>query len=245
MPHDRKPPYDKSITLMGMSGVGKSYFSMKLAEWGWHSYSCDVEIGKDLLGVEDELQPDDIRVLMEYLGLLGDPSKGGILMDEFIKRQKFYKISEMLMLLKLAQVIDKSRNKKGIEYFVNDSTGSLCEITDEDVIDYVGDVTKIVYIKASGEEEAELLQRAQDYPKPIYYPPEFFQGWVEQYLSEQGLSDVSKMDPQGFARWVFPLLLESRKPKYQAIADKHGITITSAQLQACETEAQFKELVGL
>jgi len=204
MPHDRKPPYDKSITLMGMSGVGKSYFSMKLAEWGWHSYSCDVEIGKDLLGVEDELQP-----------------------------------------LKLAQVIDKSRNKKGIEYFVNDSTGSLCEITDEDVIDYVGDVTKIVYIKASGEEEAELLQRAQDYPKPIYYPPEFFQGWVEQYLSEQGLSDVSKMDPQGFARWVFPLLLESRKPKYQAIADKHGITITSAQLQACETEAQFKELVGL
>lgn len=240
MPH--KPYKDKTaITLMGMSGVGKSYFSMKLAEWGWHSYSCDVEIGKDLLGVENELQPDDIRILMEYLGLLGDPSKGGILMKEFIKRQKFYKISEMLTLLRLYQRIDKCEE----DFFVNDSTGSLCEITDEDVIDYVGDVTKIVYIKASGEEEAELLQRAQDYPKPIYYPPEHFERWVGQYLAAQGLSDVSEMDPQGFARWVFPVLLESRKPKYQAIADKHGITITSAELKACETEAQFKELIGL
>lgn len=236
MPHNKK-----AITLMGMSGVGKSYFSMKLAEWGWHNYSCDVEIGKDLLGVENELQPDDIRVLMEYLGLLGDPSKGGIVMKEFIKRQKFYKISEMLTLLRLYQRIDKSE----ADYFVNDSTGSLCEITDEDVINYVGDVTQIVYIKASGAEEAELLQRAQDYPKPIYYPPALFKGWVDEYLAEQGLSDVSEIDPQGFARWVFPILLESRKPKYQAIADKHGITITSAQLKACESEQDFKELIGL
>lgn len=240
MPHNRKPPYDKSITLMGMSGVGKSYFSMKLAEWGWHSYSCDVEIGKDLLGVENELQPDDIRELMEYLGLLGDPSQGGILMTEFIKRQKFYKISEMLALLRLAQVIEKSE----AEYFVNDSTGSLCEITDWDILDYVGDVTRVVYIKASEDEEAELLQRAQDYPKPLYYPPHLFADWVDDYLNQEGLKDVSEMNPQSFARWVFPVLLESRKPKYQAIADKHGITITSAELKACQSEDDFKTLVG-
>jgi len=34
----------KAITLMGMSGVGKSHFSMQLAQWGWGHYSCDVEM---------------------------------------------------------------------------------------------------------------------------------------------------------------------------------------------------------
>jgi len=238
MPHK---DYAKSITLMGMSGVGKSYFSMKLAAWGWQNYSCDVEIGKDLLGVDNELQPDDIRALMEYLGLLGDPAKGGLPMKEFVRRQKIYKISEMLMLLRLAQQIDKSDT----EYFVHDSTGSLCEMTDADIIDYVGDVSLIVYIEASGDEEAELLQRAQDSPKPIYYPPDKFQGWVDEFLQEHGLSSTDEMPPQDFARWVFPKLLQSRKPKYEAIAKNHGITISSAQLKACESEAEFKELIGL
>lgn len=53
------------------------------------------------------------------------------------------------------------------------------------------------------------------------------------------------MDPQDFARWAFPILLDSRKPKYQAIADKHGVTVTSSELHACETEGEFKDLIGI
>ena len=226
---------------MGMSGVGKSYFSLKLAEWGWGHYSCDVEIGKDLLGIEREMRADDIRELMEYLGLLGDPAQGGMPWEEFIKRQKFYKIAEMSSLLTLKHRIRDSQ----AEYFVNDSTGSLCEITDPDVIDFVGDQTTIVYIEASDEEEAELLKRAQDYPKPIYYPPSDFKGWIDEYLKSKNLSTPDEMDPKEFTRWVFPVLLAARKPKYEAIAAKHGITITSKALQAVKREQEFKDLIGL
>jgi len=176
---------------------------------------------------------------MAYLGLLGDPARGGMAMEEFMRRQKFYKIAEMASLLTLTRRIRECET----EYFVNDSTGSLCEITDPDVIDFVGDQTLIVYLEASEDEEANLLQRAQDYPKPLYYPPDAFQGWVDRYLNEQGLEDWSQMEPEAFARWVFPVLLEARKPKYKAIADKHGVTIASKDLHGVESERAFMDLI--
>ena len=42
----------KVITLMGMSGVGKTYLSTMLDREGWHHYSCDYEIGTKYLGIE-------------------------------------------------------------------------------------------------------------------------------------------------------------------------------------------------
>ncbi len=233
--------HKKAITLMGMSGVGKTHFSLKLKDWGWGHHSCDVEIGKDLLDIDKEMQADDIDELMLYLGFLGDTAQGGKEFDDYIKHQKFYKIAEMHSLLQLKKRIRRTET----EYFVNDSTGSFCEITDPDVIDFVGDQTLIVYIQASGEEENTLLERAENTPKPIYYPPAQFPEWIATYLKNNGLTSTNDITPQDFSRWVFPILLDSRKPKYQAIADKHGITITSADLHSCETAAEFKELIGI
>ena len=232
---------EKSITLMGMSGVGKTHFSLQLKDWGWGHHSCDVEIGKDLLDIEHEMQADDIDELMHYLGFLGDTEQGGKDFDDYIKHQKFYKIAEMHSLLQLKKRIRRTET----DYFVNDSTGSFCEITDPDVIDFVADQTLIVYIKASGEEEQTLLERAEKKPKPIYYPPAQFPEWIATYLKDNNLTSTNQMAPKDFARWVFPLLLDSRKPKYQTIADKHGITITSADLHACTNEQDFKNLIGL
>jgi len=226
---------------MGMSGVGKTHFSLQLKKWGWGHHSCDVEIGKDLLDIEHEMQADDIDELMRYLGFLGDTDQGGKAYDDYIKRQKFYKIAEMHSLLQLKKRIRRCPH----DYFVNDSTGSFCEITDPDVIDFVGNQTLIVYIQASGEEENTLLDRAQKQPKPIYYPPAKFPEWIATYLKNNGLTSTNQMNPQDFARWVFPILLDSRKPKYQNIANKHGITITSTELHGCKTEDEFKTLIGI
>jgi hypothetical protein len=229
-----------AITLMGMSGVGKTYFSQKLAEWGWGHYSCDVEIGRDLLGLDREMKAEDISALHEFLGLPGDEARGGLPMAEYKRRQRLYKNAEIVSLMTLGQRI---RGHEGA-HFVNDSTGSLVEITNPDVIDYVGNLTKVVYIKGCGKQKAELIKRATEYPKPIYYPPALFDGWVDEYLAEQGLRDSAQMDPVEFSRWVFPVLLESRLPKYQAIADRYGITIESADLENVRNEAEFLELIG-
>ena len=230
----------KAISLIGMSGVGKSYFSMRLAEWGWGHYSCDVEIGKDLLGLDREMKADDISALHAFLGLPGDETKGGLPLGEYKRRQRLYKNAEIVSLMTLGQRI---RGAEG-DNFVNDSTGSLVEITNSDVIDFVGQHTKIVYIKGSGDQEAALIKRATEYPKPIYYPPALFDGWVDEYLAEQGLSDSTQMDPVEFSRWVFPVLLQSRLPKYQAIADTYGVTIASGDLEKVSSEAEFLELIG-
>ena len=42
----------KTITLMGMSGVGKTYMASMLAEQGWYHYSCDYKIGTCYMGDE-------------------------------------------------------------------------------------------------------------------------------------------------------------------------------------------------
>lgn len=229
-----------AITLMGMSGVGKTYFSQKLAEWGWGHYSCDVEIGKDLLGLDREMKAEDISALHEFLGLPGDEAQGGLPMNEYKRRQRLYKNAEIVSLMTLGQRI---RGHSGA-HFVNDSTGSLVEITNPDVIEYVGRLTKVVYIRGSGDQENALIERAQAYPKPIYYPPALFDGWVAEYLALQGLEDSAQMNPVEFSRWVFPVLLKSRLPKYQAIADQYGVTIESADLEKIDNEDAFLELIG-
>ena len=230
----------RAITLMGMSGVGKTYFSEKLEEWGWARYSCDVEIGKDLLGLTHEMKASDISALHEFLGMPGDEAKGGLQIQEFKRRQNLYKNAEIVSLMELRGRIEAASEKD----FVNDSTGSLVEITNPDVIDFVGTLTKIVYIRGSDAQEQVLIKRAQDYPKPLYYPPATFDEWVREYCAEEGVSGPEAMDPEGFARWVFPKLLASRLPKYQAIADKYGVSIESADLEKVESEAEFLELIG-
>jgi len=230
-----------SLTLIGMSGVGKTYFSMKLAEWGWGHYSCDVEIGKDLLGLDREMKAADISALNDFLGLPGDEAKGGLPLQEYKRRQRLYKNAEIVSLMRLGRKTREAHSN--CQNFVNDSTGSLCEITNDDVIDFVGKHTKVVYIRGSGAQEEALLQRAKDYPKPIYYPPALFDGWVEEYCTHAGATDSTQMDPVEFSRWVFPRLLKARLPKYQAIADKYGVTIESADLEKVDSQSDFLKLI--
>jgi len=236
------PFMSQAISLIGMSGVGKTYFSLKLKEWGWDHYSCDVEIGKDLLGLDREMKAGDISALNEFLGLPGDDAQGGLPLREYKRRQRLYKNAEIVSLMRLGRKVREA--KAAGKPFVNDSTGSLCEITNTDVIDFVGAHTKIVYIRGSGDQEQALLDRARAYPKPIYYPPAQFDLWVAEYLHDQGLSDSAQMDPLAFSRWVFPILLKTRLPKYQAIADAHGVTIESSDLEKVASKAEFLELIG-
>jgi ribonuclease HI len=231
---------EKVITLIGMSGVGKTYFSEKLASWGWGHYSCDVEIGKDLLGLDREMKAADISALHEFLGLPGDEAQGGLPMAEYKRRQRLYKNAEIVSLMNLRRRVAASGKRK----FVNDSTGSLVEITNEDVIDFVGRSSLVVYIRGSGAQEEALVERATAYPKPIYYPPALFDGWVDEYVAEQGLDGHVSMDPVGFSRWVFPKLLAARLPKYQSIADEYGVTIESSDLEGVESEQAFFEVIA-
>ena len=102
----------------------------------------------------------------------------------------------------------------------------------------------ILYIKATGKEEEEtLIARAKSDPKPLYYRAEFLQEQLAVYLEEHGLSFAAEMEPDDFTRWVFPRLFHSRLPRYEAIAGEYGYTVTSDEVAAVQTEADFNAMI--
>ncbi|MEM9469805.1 MAG: ATPase [Pseudomonadota bacterium] len=270
----KNPP----ITLMGMSGVGKTYNTLRLFEGKkcFH-YSCDVEIGcvalqdeivdsirRDIMAqpglraylesgaikINNNITVENLETLSAYVGKIGNPtqgrlgktSHGGYSLEEFKRRQKEYYKAECDVLLDLESQIKKAQ-KNNYEHFINDTTGSICEIEDEDVLDFVAKHTTIVYIKATYEEEQEVIRRSIKYPKPLYYPKSRFDIWLDEYLETNGLQSSEEMEPDEFSRWVFPRLFRERQPKYQRVADRYGVTISSDELKKAKTPTEFYALI--
>ncbi|NQZ13419.1 MAG: ATPase [Alphaproteobacteria bacterium] len=240
----------KVITLMGMSGVGKTYLSCLLGQQGWKHYSCDYEIGTQFLGEEisqtlgedNRVTTEDLSQLSEYVSRLGAEEQGGLSYDEFKRRQQVYYNAECASLKALKDIV-RNAHDEGFTHVINDSTGSLCEIDDETLIESIDENSLIVYIKASEKEEHAVLRRAQEYPKPLFFSPEKFDGWVTSYLDEKGLGSSDQIEPDDFSRWVFPKLFENRLPKYQRIADKYGVTIPSSEFHGVKTPDDFIDVV--
>ncbi len=230
----------KSITLMGMSGVGKTYLSRQLADWGWFHYSCDLEIGRKFMAA-DLPSPvtcaADLSVLSAFIGKLGDAAKGGLPYEEFKRRQRLYYEAECAAIAEVPALAQDHVK------LIHDSTGSLCEIMDEALVENLGKSTLFVYLKASAEDEIQILERARQYPKPLFFPPAKFDIWLGEYLQGNGLKSSDEMNPDEFARWVFPRLFESRLPKYQRLADLYGVTIPAAAFYGVESEARFLDII--
>lgn len=236
----------KAVTLIGMSGAGKTYLSCRLEEWGWRNYSCDYEIGSKFLkealeafASSQEFSAENISILHEYLGKLGDPACGGYELDLFRERQQAYYNAEVRALWEMGDVMDRGNGP-----FIHDSTGSLCEIEDDAVLRDVGERTLFVYLKTDKDAEQVVLQRAQDYPKPLFFPKAFLLQKIDEYLAEQGLESSSKMEPDAFSRWVFPRLFEARKPKYQRLADLYGVTIPASDFANLSSAEEFVDIIA-
>jgi len=237
---------DKAITLLGMSGAGKTFLSCRLEEWGWRNYSCDYEIGSRFLKPDleafagsNEFSAENIGVLHEFLGKLGNPELGGYELDLFRERQKAYYDAEVAALWEMGEVMDQ-----GAGPFIHDSTGSLCEIEDEDVINDIGQRTLFVYLETDEAAEKVVLQRAQDYPKPLFFPKAFLLNKIDEYLVEGGLEAVAQMEPDKFSRWVFPRLFKARKPKYQRLADLYGVTIPASAFNTLSSAQEFVDIIA-
>lgn len=238
---------NKAVTFIGMSGTGKTYLSCRLQEWGWRTYSCDYEIGARFLKSElenflvnsQEFSAENINALHEFLGKLGDSALGGYDLDLFRERQMAYYNAEVRALWGMGKFMDQ-----GSGSFVHDATGSLCEIEDEGVVNDVAKRTLFVYLKADEEAERLVLQRALDYPKPLFFPNAFLLQKIDEYLQEKGLNGVSQMVPDEFSRWVFPHLFEARKPKYQRLADLYGVTIPAREFANLSGADEFIEIIA-
>ena len=263
----------KKVTLLGMSGVGKSYLSSMLRGGAnWFHYSGDYRIGtryldehildmikqqamqvpflKDLLRndwiyIRNNIKVDDLGPVLSYVGKLGNPELGGVELEDFIKRQAHYRDGEIKTMKDVPEFIDKAQNIYGYPHFVNDVGGSLCELDEPGVIESLTENTLILYIKVTNEEEEnKLIQRAVSSPKPLYYRPEFLIEHLAIYFAENGIEFAAEMDPDEFARWVFPRLFHSRIPRYEKIA-KLGYTVTSEEVAQVKNEQDFLTMLEM
>ena len=260
----------KSITFLGMSGVGKTYISNILRNSEWFHYSGDYRIGtrymsepildniklqamqvpflKDLLRSDsiyfsNNITVDHLKPLSTFLGKLGDPALGGLTLKDFKRRLLLHHDAEVAAMMDVPEFIRKSRELYGFNHFINDAGGSVCELDNDTVLDTLNEHTLMVYIQASKADEAMLLQRAVDFPKPLYYREAFLDEQLADYMSEKEIEYIALIDPDDFVRWVFPKLFSTRIPRYETIAERFAYTIQTSELYQIKSESDFLTLI--
>ena len=262
---------NKRITLLGMSGVGKTHLAKLIGEEGdWFHFSGDYRIGakhlkeeiianiankmssdnwlKGLLenksiSVNSQVTFDNLEPISAFLGKVGNPEEGGLPISEFIRRQSLFFEAEKKTMYEVPEFIAKSQ-AKGFSHFINDAGGSLCELEDPKLFKLLSANTLIIYIKTSKENEHALIERAKENPKPMYYNPVFFQRSIKNYLTENNLEYAAEISPDSFVSWVFPKLIEDRLKKYSTIANKYGCTIQSDDLHSCSSANDVIDLIS-
>lgn len=261
----------KCITLLAMSGAGKTTLSSKLPRDKWFHYSGDYRIGtkyleepildnikQQAMGVpflRDLLKSDSIYIcsnvtvenlspVSSFLGKLGDPAKGGLSLEEFKRRQALHHQAEVAAMNDVPDFIHKAEDIYGYKHFINDAGGSVCELDSPAVLETLAKHTLIIYIKIPLTLEQTIIQRAKSDPKPLYYRPEFMDEKLNVFLQERGLSSTDQIDPDEFVSWVFPELFKSRIPRYEAIAKQYGYTVDGDEVAKVRNEEDFMQLIA-
>jgi len=261
----------KSITLLAMSGAGKTTLSSKLPQAKWFHYSGDYRIGtkyleepildnikQQAMGVpflRDLLRSDSIYIcsnisvenlspVSSFLGKIGNPAKGGLSLAEFKRRQALHHQAEIAAMNDVPEFIHKAEDIYGYTHFINDAGGSVCELDCPEVIETLAKHSLIVYIKIPPALEKTIIERAKKEPKPLYYRPEFIDEKLDIFMRERGFNSTDQIDPDDFVSWVFPELFKARVPRYEAIAQQYGYTVDGDQVAKVNTEDDFMQLIA-
>jgi len=261
----------KRVTFLGMSGVGKTRLANILRDENWFHYSVDYRIGTRYVGeaildniktqamqvpflrelllsdsiyIANNITFDNLKPLSTFLGKLGNPNLQGLSLSEFKRRQALHLHAELCAMRDVPSFITKANSVYGYDNFLNDASGSFCEIDDQQVISDVAEHTLMIYIEADAADEKMLIERAARAPKPLYYRESFLDEHLAQYKREKNVEYIAQIDPDDFVRWVFPKLFRVRVPRYKAIADQYGYTIAARDAFAVTNADEFLELIG-
>ncbi|MEQ1638036.1 MAG: ATPase [Methylococcales bacterium] len=261
----------KSITLLAMSGAGKTTLANKLPKHKWFHYSGDYRIGtkylaepildnikrqamevpflrelllSDSIYICNNITVENLAPISSFLGKIGDPAKGGLTMQEFKRRQALHYHAEVSAMLDVPEFIRKAEDIYNYTHFLNDAGGSVCELDNPKVLEVLAQHTLIVYIKIPPALEQTIIHRAKAGPKPLYYREAFLDEQLNNYLALTGCPNADLIVPDEFVSWVFPELFKARVPRYQAIADQYGYTIDANAVATVQNEADFMQLIA-
>jgi len=266
----------RRLMLFGMSGLGKTHVSNLLRASGdWFHYSVDYRIGTRYMGehiadnfkreamkvpllrelllsdsvyIQSNITFDNLAPLSTYLGKPGDPAKGGLPFEEYMRRQEQHRQAEISAMLDTVPFIERAKQLYGYDHFVCDTSGSICEIVDPEdpadpVLSALSDKLLMVWIEGTDAHTEELIRRFDRAPKPMCYQIEFLEEAWAEYLAETGLAP-DEVDPDAFVRWAYARALAHRQPRYRAMAGNWGLTLQAEDIARVKTDDDMIALVA-
>ncbi len=191
------------LTLIGMSNVGKSYWSKKLEKKGFKRFCCD-----DL--IEKKLEPYLIK--KGYRGIADVSKWMGMPYDErYKKNSQIYIDFEAEVMKEILEYIESFNNhasdishNKNSENIVIDTTGSVIH-TNTAVLQKIKLLTTVVYLKSPYSVIKEMLESFIKNPKPVF--------WENVFNKKPGESNMDAL------KRCYPKLITYRSMQYNRFAD--------------------------
>jgi len=179
------------LALIGMSGVGKTFWAKKLAEFGVPAIFCDDQIEQRLARC---LAPGGYSAINGVAAWMGWPDSA-----TYERREAEYLAEEIHALDEILQRLEKRPQ----DSLVLDTTGSVIYTGNHLLLRLRRQMT-IVYLAASPAEQQLLIERYLNDPKPVL--------WRGAFLPKSGEA------PRETVARCYPVLIEARRRSYEALA---------------------------
>ena len=182
------------LSLIGMAGSGKSYWSMKLVEHGFRRFCCDDLIAAKL---DPELtRPDGTTMeLGQWMGFPYEP--------HYRERESKYLACEIEVLTEILDYLE-SRKSNPEEKIVLDTTGSVI-YTGERILRRLRRYTTVIYLSIPPEVRGQLLKAYVSNPHPMLWRNVFSK-------------DPDETEQEALAR-CYPRLVVARERLYEHYAN--------------------------
>ena len=182
------------ISLIGMAGSGKSYWSIKLAQHGFRRFCCDDLIAAKL--APDLTRPDG--TIMEMGKWMGFPYE-----HHYKKRESQYLTYEIEVLIEILDYLASHKNTPE-ENIVVDTTGSVI-YAGQEILQKLCRYTTVIYLLTPPEVQERLLNAYISKPHPML--------WRDSFSKEP-----RETNEESLAR-CYPRLLFAREGLYARYAD--------------------------
>ena len=181
------------LSLIGMSGAGKSHWASRLENLGYRKISCDDMIA-DQLG---PLLDSNGKSTLELASWMGRPHE-----KQYPETQSKYLQLETKVVSKICDELEDHQRKK--EKIIVDTTGSVIYL-DQNLIMRLRELTKTIYLKLPTSNSESAFENYLKDPKPMI--------WGDHYLPKPDEDAETSLER------CYKNLVNYRSNKYLDISD--------------------------
>lgn len=196
------------LALVGMSGAGKTFWTKRLAQNGWPTFSCDDGIEHRL---HPRLSPAGHAGINSVAAWMGWPNS-----STYLERETEYLSHEIAVLDEILAQLERDTKRE----LILDTTGSVI-YTGTNLLWRLRRQMTVVYLAASEEEQQTLIERYLTNPKPVLW-----RGAFQPHPGETPEQTVAR---------CYLTLIAARRRSYEALAH---CTLATADLRQSTPDAE-------